>query len=42
MSQPSTQMWLVISNTFETFANFSNGIGAIDGKHIKVKPTNLY
>ncbi|KAF0768244.1 protein ALP1-like [Aphis craccivora] len=35
MSQPSTQMWLEISNTFETFANFSNGIGVIDGKHIK-------
>lgn len=41
MPQPSTQMWLEISNKFETFANFPNCIGAVDGKHIRViKPTD--
>ncbi|KAL4090147.1 hypothetical protein QTP88_025046 [Uroleucon formosanum] len=41
MPQPSTQMWLEISNKFEKCANFPNCIGAVDGKHIRViKPTD--
>lgn len=41
MPQPSTQMWLEIANKFETYANFPNCIGAVDGKHIRViKPTD--
>jgi hypothetical protein len=41
MPQPSTEDWLEISNKFETFANFPNCIGAVDGKHIRViKPTD--
>nr|XP_023021258.1 protein ANTAGONIST OF LIKE HETEROCHROMATIN PROTEIN 1-like [Leptinotarsa decemlineata] len=41
LPEPTTEKWLEIAYNFNTYANFPNCIGAVDGKHIRViKPIN--
>ncbi|XP_025194756.1 protein ALP1-like isoform X2 [Melanaphis sacchari] len=40
MPKPTTEDWVEISNIFYTKTNFSNCLGAIDGKHIRCKNPN--
>ncbi|CAH2016190.1 unnamed protein product, partial [Acanthoscelides obtectus] len=36
MKIPSEEEWLMIANNFESASNFPLGLGAVDGKHIRV------
>jgi hypothetical protein len=38
MAQPNKEKWLHISQGFQENSDFPNCIGAVDGKHIRIKP----
>ncbi|KAL0830012.1 hypothetical protein ABMA28_003470 [Loxostege sticticalis] len=38
MRMPTKEEWFEISQRFEINANFPNCLGAVDGKHIRIKP----
>lgn len=36
MPEPSKESWLKVAEEFYKYANFTNCVGAVDGKHIRI------